>query len=305
MAHGPAFGPPQRNTASPGSFWIEWVEKRGKKEEVRSQWVAGAKLCAARTRCLPPRRSLQTNSGVAVLMNYILFDVVSCGLVDSTVISLLSTAAVAAALHRTNACRLRLQPLPRARMPVRAVHSMCVTYHLAQTAEQCVRTGGETASTESAAAVASEQNRPARSVCTFCSVPNRPTCGVIMQPWQGMLTAVCNDTVGHFKYALHHGSVLLPDGAAREKCQIFTSCLRARMKVTRDTLFRDFGPQPLLSCDLTAVNAPCVLWEHPEVRRIIISRAFVSLISKLVQLRGFARLMFSRLPINLDYYIIN
>ena len=91
-------------------------------------------------RCLPPRRSLQTNSGVAVLMNYLSFDVVSCGLVDATVISLVSTAAVAAALHRSNACRLRLQPLPRARMPVRAVHSMCVTYHLAQTAEQCVRT---------------------------------------------------------------------------------------------------------------------------------------------------------------------
>ena len=91
-------------------------------------------------RCLPPRRSLQTNSGVAVLMNFLSLDVVSCGLVETTVISLVSTAAVAAALHRTNACRLRLQPLPRARMPVRAVHSMCVTYHLAQTAEQCVRT---------------------------------------------------------------------------------------------------------------------------------------------------------------------
>ena len=73
-------------------------------------------------------------------MNYLSFDVVSCGLVDTTVISLVSTAAVAAALHRTNACRLRLQPLPRAQRPVRAVHSMCVTYHLAQTAEQCVQT---------------------------------------------------------------------------------------------------------------------------------------------------------------------
>ena len=38
-------------------------------------------------------------------MNYLSFDVVSCGLVDTTVISLVSTAAVAAALHRTNACR--------------------------------------------------------------------------------------------------------------------------------------------------------------------------------------------------------
>ena len=73
-------------------------------------------------------------------MNYLSFDVVSCGLVDTTVISLVSTAAVAAALHRTNACRLRVQPLPRARMPVRAVHSMCVAYHLAHTAEQCNRT---------------------------------------------------------------------------------------------------------------------------------------------------------------------
>ena len=76
--------------------------------------------------------------GMPVLMSRLSFSVVSCGLVDTTVISLVSTAA--AALHRTNACRLRLQPLPRARMPVRAVHSMCVTYHLAQTAEQCVRT---------------------------------------------------------------------------------------------------------------------------------------------------------------------
>ena len=66
--------------------------------------------------------------------------------------------------------------------------------------------GGETASTESAAAVASEQNRPARSVCTFCSVPNRPTCCVMMQPWRDMLTAVYNDTVGHFECALHHGA---------------------------------------------------------------------------------------------------
>ena len=64
-------------------------------------------------------------------MNYLSFDAVSCGLVDTTVILLVFTAAVATALHLTNACRLRLQPLPRAQMPVRAVYSMCVTYHLA------------------------------------------------------------------------------------------------------------------------------------------------------------------------------
>ena len=60
-------------------------------------------------------------------MSYLLFDVVSCGLVDATVISLVSTAAVAAALHRTNACRLRVQPLQRARVPIRAVRFTCVT----------------------------------------------------------------------------------------------------------------------------------------------------------------------------------
>ena len=60
-------------------------------------------------------------------MNRLSFSVVSCGSVDTTVISLVSTAAAAAALHRTNACRLRVQPLPRARVPVRAVRFTCVT----------------------------------------------------------------------------------------------------------------------------------------------------------------------------------
>ena len=61
-----------------------------------------------------------------VLVNYLSFDVISCGLVDATVISLVFTATVAA-LHRTNACRLRVQPLPRAQVPVRAVRFTCVT----------------------------------------------------------------------------------------------------------------------------------------------------------------------------------
>ena len=108
------------------TFWMEWVLKRGKKDEVslgrrRQLWTdtSGA-------RCLPPRRSLQTNSGVAVLMNYLSFDVVSCGLVDATVISLVSTAA-APPCTRTNACpRLRVQPLPRARVAVRAVQTLLV-----------------------------------------------------------------------------------------------------------------------------------------------------------------------------------
>ena len=77
------------------TFWMEWVLKRGKKDEVslgrrRQLWTdtSGA-------RCPPPRSSLQTNAGVAVLMSHLSFSVVSCGSVDTTVISLVSTAAAA------------------------------------------------------------------------------------------------------------------------------------------------------------------------------------------------------------------
>ena len=110
----------QFDTTGPTEREKEGKVRRGWRQTLRGTDTSGA-------HCLPPRRSLQTNSGVAVLMNYLSFDVVSCGLVDTTVISLVSTAAVAAALHRTNACRSRVQPLPRARKPVCAVHSMCVT----------------------------------------------------------------------------------------------------------------------------------------------------------------------------------
>ena len=113
---------------SKGQFDTTGPTEREKEGKVRRGWCQTLRgMDTSGAHCLPPRRSLQTNSGVAVLMNYLSFDVVSCGLVDTTVISLVSTAAVAAALHRTNACRSRVQPLPRARKPVCAVHSMCVT----------------------------------------------------------------------------------------------------------------------------------------------------------------------------------
>ena len=95
--------------------------------------------------------------------------------------------------------------------------------------------GGETASTESAAAVVSEQNRPARSVCTFCSVPSCLTCCVIMQPWRRMLMAVCNDTMGHFEFVLHHGSmradrVADEKGGGKGKFQLLPALLSRRSR---------------------------------------------------------------------------
>ena len=37
-----------------------------------------------------------------------------------------------------------------------------------------------------------------------------------MQPWRRMLMAVCNDTMGHFEFVLHHGS-MRADRVADEK----------------------------------------------------------------------------------------
>ena len=81
---------------------------------------------------------MPTNSGIAVLMSRLSFNVVSFGWVDTTLNSTACIAAAAAVLHRADACRV--QPHPRAPMKTRAVHTMHVPQDFDQTSEKCVRT---------------------------------------------------------------------------------------------------------------------------------------------------------------------
>ena len=65
----------------------------------------------------------------------------------------------------------------------------------------------ESASLQSATAVVSEQNRPARSVCIFHSASSCLAWRTIVQLCRRMQWTHCSDCMGHVKYAQHHGSV--------------------------------------------------------------------------------------------------